>query len=159
MTVQNIHAVQINNYINLKTMEIVINEKMTIREFQNQLNSFFPFLKVEFFNEPHEEGKASPKSAMIKPTLRLVDIMSKKKSGVFEFNEETKVKDFEAVLWEQFGLSAQIFRLSSNLWIETSFTDGWSLGKQNNEGEEMSHLHDKKTFDPEFDVLDRDKYE
>jgi hypothetical protein len=114
---------------------------------------------VEFFKEPHEEGKASPKSAMIKPTLRLVDIMSKKKSGVFEFNEETKVKDFEAVLWEQFGLSAQIFRLSSNLWIETSFTDGWSLGKQNNEGEEMSHLHDKKTFDPEFDVLDRDKYE
>jgi hypothetical protein len=140
-------------------MEIVINEKMTIREFQNQLNSFFPFLKVEFFNEPHAEGKASPKSAMIKPTARLIDIMNHKNGGLFVFDEETKVKDFEAKLWDDFGLSAQVFRLSSNLWIETSFTDGWTLGKQNNEGMEMSHLHDKKAFDPEYDILDRDKYE
>lgn len=140
-------------------MEILINDQKTVRQIQQELNNFFPFLKVEFFVEPHLEGKASPKSAIIKSTSKIGQFRSKKVEGTLVFDGNTKVKDFETTLWEKFGLSAQVFRLSSNLWIETSYTDGWTLAKQNTEGMEMSHLHDKQPFDKEFDVLDRDKYE
>ncbi|MNF16790.1 hypothetical protein D3C80_2199700 [compost metagenome] len=53
-------------------------------------------------------------------------------------------KDF----WEKLGLSAQIFRKSGNLWIETSLTDDWTLARQNDEGFQLSNNSvSHKSFD------------
>jgi hypothetical protein len=48
------------------------------------------------------------------------------------------VTDFENALMDQFGLSAQVFRRSGNLWLETTITDYWTLKQQNEHGREIT---------------------
>jgi len=81
--------------------------------------------------------------------------------GSLTVKETDKVSDLEKVLWDQFGLSAQVFRKSGNLWIETSLTDSWTLSRQNKEGKEMSQTHNGSVYKQaeEDDLTDRDKWE
>jgi hypothetical protein len=37
-------------------------------------------------------------------------------------------------------LSVQVFRKSGKSWLETTFTDGWTLKKQNQEGIDLSQI-------------------
>ena len=37
-----------------------------------------------------------------------------------------------------FGLSAQVFRLSGDVWLETTSTDNWTLEEQNSTGQEAA---------------------
>ena len=70
------------------------------------------------------------------------------------------VSTLENELWKNFGLSAQVFRKSGNLWIETSLTDSWTLEQQNREGFEMSSSHKNLYKEAEEnDLTDRDKRE
>jgi len=50
------------------------------------------------------------------------------------------VSDLEKEFNDKLHLSAQVFRKAGKTWLETTFTDGWSLRKQNLEGMEMSKL-------------------
>jgi len=49
-----------------------------------------------------------------------------------------KVIDLEKMFKNRFNLSAQVFRKSGNLWLETTMTDNWTLLQQNNHGREIS---------------------
>ena len=53
-------------------------------------------------------------------------------------NEQMAVNELEEQFVSKFGLSAQVFRKSGNVWLETSATDSWSLRQQNDEGAELS---------------------
>jgi len=48
------------------------------------------------------------------------------------------VTDLENTLKDQFGLTAQAFRRSCNIWLETSITNGWTLKRQNDNGREIT---------------------
>ena len=48
------------------------------------------------------------------------------------------VNQLELLIFSKFGLAAQVFRKSGNVWLETSATDNWTLLQQNNEGAELS---------------------
>ena len=53
------------------------------------------------------------------------------------------VTDFENALMDQFGLSAQVFRRSGNIWLETTITDYWTLKQQNEHGREITVGHNR----------------
>lgn len=141
-------------------MEILINDTRTIREVQKDFSKEFPFLKVEFFDAPYKEQKALPKSKMFSSDRKIGSIRKSRKEGNLTVNGSETVSDFEKELWNVFGLSAQVFRKSGNLWIETSLTDSWTLEQQNREGLELSKGH-KSAFQQteENDPMDRDKWE
>ena len=50
------------------------------------------------------------------------------------------IKNLEKQFSDNLKLSVQIFRKSGRTWLETTFTDNWSLKKQNQEGKELSQL-------------------
>jgi hypothetical protein len=50
------------------------------------------------------------------------------------------VSELEKQFNDKLQLSAQVFRKAGKSWLETTFTDGWSLRKQNLEGMEISEL-------------------
>lgn len=56
-------------------------------------------------------------------------------SGELAIDENTKVAHLEKEMLEKFGLFVQVFRRSGKVWIETTVTDDWTLGKQNSEAE------------------------
>jgi hypothetical protein len=51
-------------------------------------------------------------------------------------------KDFEELL----GISARLYRKSGNVWVETTLTNDWPLGEQNEEGRLISsHFTESKS--------------
>ena len=141
-------------------MEIVINDSKTISELQKQFTKEFPFLKIEFFDTPYDSEQPAPKSKMYSHDRKISVCRKKHNDGAIEIEKNVTVAKFERELWDTYGLSAQVFRKSGNLWIETSLTDSWTLERQNKEGFEMSsgHKNPYKEAD-ETDITDRDKWD
>lgn len=141
-------------------MEILISDSRTISEVQRDFSKEFPFLKLEFFDAPHKTEKALPKSKIFTHDKKLAACRKQHINGKLKVEKDEKVSDLENELWKNFGLSAQVFRRSGNLWIETSLTDSWTLEQQNREGLEMSSAHKNPYKEAEEnDLTDRDKWE
>ncbi len=119
---------------------ISIYPERKITEFQRDFSVLFPFLKVEFFTRPHEEGGATWSKYMhFDGTKTLGEIGHVQGETTFEFSAAMQVGKFEQALWEQYGLAVQVFRKSMNTFIETTKTDSWTLAEQNAKGEESAH--------------------
>jgi hypothetical protein len=63
-----------------------------------------------------------------------------------------KVNELENIFQQKFSLSAQVFRKSGNLWLETTMTDNWSLLQQNNHGREISTETKKADGSADYDL-------
>jgi len=142
-------------------MELIIKKDKTIAQLQREFSTVFPFLKIEFFDVPYKPDSALPRDKMIKHDRKFSTLKRMHTEGTIAILPNDKVSDLEARLWDLFGLSAQVFRKSGNLWIETSLTDQWTLERQNNEGREMEappHVNPYQQAD-ETSLTDRDKWE
>ena len=117
-------------------LHLTIEKNQTICELQKQFNSIFPFLKMEFFTEPHFHGKLSAKNKQINPLSHITDIQNLPFNGTLEVKPAMTVNEFESCM-EEYGLFPQVFRKSGSIWLETSATDHWSLEKQNEEGRSL----------------------
>jgi len=116
---------------------IKIDENVKASEIKQKFHDIFPFLKIEFFRKVHKNLQGSFKKDLIKDDF---SIKSTYKNVELIFDEEMLVSDLEKEFNDKLHLSAQVFRKAGKTWLETTFTDGWSLRKQNQEGMEMSKL-------------------
>ena len=116
---------------------IKINEATKVSDLKKMFNSQFPFLKIEFFKRSHKKLQGSLKKNIISEdfTIKSID-----HDNVITYNDDMSVADLEKQFFDNFKLSVQIFRKSGRTWLETTFTDNWSLKKQNQEGMELSQL-------------------
>ena len=124
-------------FINLMTMNLHIAPNRLISEIQEEFNKFFPFLKLEFFNNKLSKTGFSAKQ-ILPHTKKIGDSQVVISDGNIEIDEKMKVNELEKILKDQFSLAAQVFRKSGNLWLETTMTDNWTLHQQNNHGREIS---------------------
>lgn len=124
-------------------MELRIDSETKIKDIQKEFNAFYPYLKLEFFVNPHPENKPSPKAEKINPDKGIKELTWFQESGRINMDSKRTVAQVENDFWETFGLSAQIFRRSGNIWIETSLTDNWTLDKQN-QAAELLNGHSEK---------------
>lgn len=126
-------------------VKIQISDERKLMEIQSDFNSYFPFLKLEFFKAPHRVGRGSAKDLIIAPNKLVKDCRTKKPDGFLEIKEGMTVSQLEQLFFNGYGLAAQVFRKSGNVWLETSATDNWTLTQQNNEGAELSvHMKEKR---------------
>lgn len=141
---------------NTSMSHLIIEGNQNIRTVQQEFNRLFPFLKIEFFTEPHPAGKLTVKSKMINSNERIADVQRKQGSGLIDVSGTSTVSKLENSFEEQFGLYVQVFRKSGSIWLETSATDSWTLDQQNEEGRSL-HQHFKIDIDKE-EPNDRDVY-
>ena len=132
-----------------KSMRISVEDNRLLSDVQLEFNTYFPYLKLEFFRAPHKIGEGSAKKLLMDNRRRIKDCRSKSKTGDLIFSAETTVADLENTFFRDFGLSAQVFRRSGNVWLETSATDSWSLMQQNSEGAELSAQIREKRENPD----------
>jgi hypothetical protein len=104
-------------------------------EIKKVFNNQFPFLKIEFFKKKHKSLQGSLKKELIVDDFNILNIQN-----VIEFKDDMLVSELENLFEEKFKLSVQVFRKSGKSWLETTFTDGWSLKKQNQEGLDLSQI-------------------
>jgi hypothetical protein len=120
-------------------MKIMINDSRKIYTIQEEFNTLFPYLKIEFFSKPHKEGGASPKRLVHNNRKTIGECRTVHKNGTVTIIPNITVSELEQNFNDVYGLSAQVFRQSGNIWLETTVTDGWTLEQQNNQGKELSH--------------------
>ena len=110
-----------------------------ITDVQNQFASVYPFLKIEFFKNVDFSRNIYPRQKQIAHSLQLKDAsISKKMEGELLIDDIMTVTDLERTFRSEFGLAAQVFRRSGNIWLETSITNGWTLKQQNDHGREIT---------------------
>lgn len=118
-------------------MRIHIDDRRKISDIQEAFNQAFPYLKVEFFKKPHGVGGTSPISEMLPTDTTIGQWRTVHNEGDLEVNGKMKVQELESAFQAKYGLSVQVFRKSGEVWLVTSYTDGWTLNEQNEQGEFM----------------------
>jgi hypothetical protein len=116
---------------------IKIDNNVKASEIKNKFHDVFPFLKIEFFRKVHKNLQGSFKKDLIKDDFKVIN---QDKIVELVFDEDMLVSDLEKEFNDKLKLSAQVFRKAGKSWLETTFTDSWSLRKQNFEGMELSDL-------------------
>ncbi|HRH02038.1 MAG TPA: hypothetical protein PLI68_03790 [Bacteroidia bacterium] len=119
-------------------MLVTINDRRKISAIQEEFNSVFPFLKLEFFSKPHKPGAASSKKFVKNNSKTLGECRTIHTKGHLVINAAMTVNDLEQRFSDIYGLAVQVFRKSGRVWLETTVTDGWTLAEQNEQGEELS---------------------
>jgi len=109
----------------------------TIESVQNEFNRAYPFLKIAFFKSPGLKGKGNQKANIYLENKKLSEIQEKNRQGYYDLCENITVADLETDMQLMFGLYVQVFRKSGSLWLETTVTDDWTLGQQNEEGRSL----------------------
>ena len=114
---------------------IKIDNSVKASEIKDKFHDAFPFLKIEFFRKVHKNLQGSFKKDLIKNDF---NIKINEKNVELIFDEDMLVSELEKQFNDKLQLSAQVFRKAGKSWLETTFTDSWSLRKQNLEGMELS---------------------
>lgn len=128
-------------------MYLEINGERLISEIQTDFCAVYPFLKIEFFKNGSTRRDRYPANKLIPSTQPIKNAWHwKQNNGLLPLNDTLTVTDFENALMDQFGLSAQVFRRSGNIWLQTTITDYWTLKQQNDHGREITvgrnHIND-----------------
>ncbi|MFI5153964.1 MAG: hypothetical protein ACHQET_11560 [Chitinophagales bacterium] len=118
-------------------MELIIKDGMLIKDFQKSFNDLYPLLKIEFFRNKHAMNRLSPMPDKLPVRSAISLVHSDGNIANIDVSENVTVGALEQELWNKTGLSAQVFRKSRNLWIETSLTDKWTLEKQSKTAEQF----------------------
>lgn len=117
---------------------MVIDSVVKLSKVQKDFNAVFPFLKIEFFKHMHGVNGLNHRKDMI--TADVLIKQRKKTNSPIVISEQMQVSALEQLFSEYFGISAQVFRKSGRAWLETSYTDDWTLKRQNDEGFELSKM-------------------
>ena len=123
-------------------MILHIKKEGLLSDIQKEFSNYFPYLRIDFFRLPHGEKKLSPKNEKLNRFTPISQLVTSTEDESLEINEKMTIGHFEALMEKQAGLFIQVFRKSGRVWIETSFTDDWTLELQNEEGKMMSSIHD-----------------
>lgn len=114
---------------------MLIKDEKTLEKIQEEFNEMFPFLKIEFYTGRHASGEGSPAMQQLDPSLTIGESRQKKTEGDLKIAEEMSVAELERQFADRYGLNAQVFRKSGEIWLQTTATDSWSLEEQNRKGE------------------------
>ena len=119
-------------------MYLNIKADTKISDIKKQFSDVYPFLKIEFFKRPHPKNKLSAEMDRIVVDKPIALLTKKNIDAQIDIAGKRTVMMLEQDFWDFFGLSVQVFRKALNMWIETSFTDNWTLESQNSEGKMFS---------------------
>lgn len=124
-----------------------ITKFTTVQHIFNVFNTAFPYLKLEFYTHSHADGEGSRKEDQLSHNTLISTLNPSLHDTIVEFDEEMTVADLEKLMKEKYKLNIQVFRKSSDLWLQTTATDHWTLGKQNGKGQ-------RSTVDYEIEPID-----
>jgi hypothetical protein len=133
-------------------MHIHIAPTRLISEIQQEFNSKFNFLKLEFFTRRGFVNSDYSSTQIAPANKRIGDIQQVITEGGIEIEGEMIVKELEERLKNEFSVAAQVFRRSGNLWLETTMTDNWALNQQNKHGKEISTGIEYKMQAEDYDL-------
>jgi hypothetical protein len=125
-------------FTNTLPMFLHIAPHRLISDVQKEFNTWFPYLKLEFFRNNSFTRRDLATQEIIPQNRKIAEGQTIIRDGDIEISEEMKVREIERIFKDKLNLTVQVFRKSGNLWLETTMTDNWTLHQQNNHGKEIS---------------------
>jgi hypothetical protein len=123
-------------------MKLYADKESVIKDIKNVFSTCYPFLRIEFYNKPYAENHSLQKRNPLPGNFTLQQAMKVKGKGEIDISSSKTIAELGKDL-ASFGLFAEVFRRSGNVWVETSLTREWTLQQQNLEGEEISKIISK----------------
>lgn len=117
-------------------MTIHIYPKTTVRDIQQQFSITYPFLRIQFCDQSHQEGEEIVKAHWYKPKIQLAEKAQKELNNELTIHPWHRTADVELAFENFFGLPVQICRKDGERWIQTAGTDELTLEEQNAIGRE-----------------------
>jgi hypothetical protein len=115
-------------------MVIIINAQWTIQAVQVEFNKIFPYLKLNFFLKTYKSS-SDLLNRIVSPRKTIEECSPKQYNGVLTITPGMTVSDLEKSFSEYYGLGTLVLRKSGRIWLETTYTNDWTLCRQNKEGE------------------------
>ncbi len=129
-------------------MDLFIHRDQQLKRLQAQFQSAYPYLWLAFYARPEQVHAGSFRRHELPGHLRVGDIRSRGMEGVVPVGPNVKTGELERLLYESFGLPAQVFRKSYGRWMPTWATDAWPLRQQNHYGQLMGERGVKLSAQP-----------
>ncbi len=123
-------------------MKITINDHRKIFAIQEEFNTVFPFLKIEFFSKSNTNNGVASKKLVKHHSKTLGECRTIHNKGNITITSGMTVLDLDQQFSDIYGLTVQVYRKSGKAWLETTFTDAWTLEEQNTQGQELSNIID-----------------
>ena len=115
-------------------MILEVNDTKTIEDIRKEFSEYYPFLSIEFYDEPHKSGEISSYKHLLPHNKTIRDIRRKHNPGMLEIHSWHKTGIVEQEFKRLYGLNVQILRRQGDAWIQTAGTDELSLEEQNEIG-------------------------
>lgn len=119
-----------------------IHNSKQLKELQEDFNNTFPYLKIEFFSQPHNIGEGSDEKNILNNQLTVGELRRNNIAGFIPLNDNMPVGFFEKLLESSFQLNIQVYRKSHGRWLQTWASDVWTLGEQNNRSKIIGDIDD-----------------
>ncbi|MFZ9387794.1 MAG: hypothetical protein ACO25B_07920 [Chitinophagaceae bacterium] len=133
-------------------MYIEINDNTTFREIQDVFSSFYPWLRLEFYQKGHKKYQSSPEREALPPGKKVSDFKKTHVSGLLEIRPPDKIATIEKELQTRFGLPVQVLRKQRNAWIQTTGMDSFTLKEANELSRNASDAYLVKDYDEGFET-------
>lgn len=125
-------------YESIHLYKILLAMKITqdtkLKNFKEQFSGRYKGLRIEFYQNAHQPYEGTHVQNTLDDEAVMSDLVSVQLPYSLTFDDDMSVNDFEQLLETELGLHAQVFRRSNAIWLQTTKTDDWSLGKQNTKG-------------------------
>lgn len=112
---------------------LITNDK-SLRQIKLEFQDKFPWLKLEFYTERHGSGEASSDAHHLDDDKTIGEVRKIGSEGELSIHGNLKVASLEEEFRDNYGLNAQVFRRSGEIWLQTTSTDDWTLTEQNDKG-------------------------
>lgn len=109
---------------------IHIKGTVSLTTLQRHFSEMFPYLSIRFFKNNRELN-------LEKTSLLIQEVTRKAIISDFWIVEHMKVSELEELFRKKMDLEVHIYRKLGNSWIETSFTNDWTLERQNQRGKDL----------------------
>lgn len=121
-------------------MKITINDRRKIFAIQEEFNTMFPYLRLEFFAKANKLGGAASSKVIKHGNKTLGECRTIHNNGAMTISPSMTVADLEQRFNDVYGLGVAVQRKSGKVWLEVTVSEGWTLEEQNRQGESLSKV-------------------
>lgn len=115
-------------------MQLFLSTESTIREINKEFQKRFPFLKLEFYKQPSKTEQYRYWKEKFSGQVTLKETGSKLIPAIIKISPGDTVNELEQRLQNNYGLIAQVFRKSGDVWLETVQANDLTLERLNSIG-------------------------
>ncbi|WP_217605899.1 hypothetical protein [Chitinophaga sp. GbtcB8] len=115
-------------------MKLYVNQSSTLGEIQKDFRDMYPYLKLEFYKRIQTGNQGASSKDKLQANYLPGKINTGRVYTAIDISPQRSAGELENEILDILGVSAQVFRRSGNIWIQTTDTDKWSLRLQNEEG-------------------------